>query len=138
MEPPHGPERTVLSVPLERTGASSSGRTWLVVAAWVLGLTGVATIGIGGRERGEAPPIAPAAIVPTEAAPTVVPNRAVPRAAAPIVYYRSLGDDGLVGGIVFGDNVPAASGPATSSRHLLPAAPGGASRSSRGAPRSSS
>ena len=114
MDRPTGTECSPVSVPLERTGGPSARRARLILASWALGLAGVTALGLSGHEaRSEAailPNAGTALPLPTLAATIPVP--AIQRIARPsVTRYRSLGDDGLAGGIVFGDNVPGAYGP---------------------------
>jgi hypothetical protein len=86
------------------------------VAAWTITLAAITWIGLAGHEREGS---APAAVVPITVIPATAPAVAttapatatdsrgtVRYIAAPVVIRHSLGEDGLVGGIVFGDKVP--------------------------------
>ena len=77
-----------------RPGRASGVRARLLVAAWLLGLAGVAGLAVVGRLPGPAPTPAPA---PDEA--ITRPNP--PRAAE---VRPTLGEDGLMGGLVFPDS----------------------------------
>lgn len=114
MDRPGMPERSALTVPLERMGGPSRRRAWLTAAAWALGLAGVTWLGLSGHEDGLTVAAAPGVAVssaPRATVATSAPRDVGPRIVPPIVHYRSLGDDGLVGGLPFGDNVPGAAGP---------------------------
>jgi hypothetical protein len=118
----HGNEsaRIVLAVPLGQARTFSPRRTRSLVVAWLLCLAGIVAIGVLARLPNVERP--PASIV--EAAGTRVAEiRLMPSGppgplaavssgepvgvpgAAP-TRRRTFGEDGLVGGIVFGDNVP--------------------------------
>ena len=112
------PERGALTVPLVSVGSASPRRARLVLTIWAVGLVAIASLGIAGREgEGNEPArVAPVAAIPASAPPaatvTVPASATVPRGtvryiAAPVVVRHTLGEDGLMGGIVFGDNVPA-------------------------------
>ncbi len=159
MGPPDSPERGALTVPLVRIERSSSRRAWLTAAVWTIGLAFLTWLGLGGRGAGAVPAAAPGPAEPLTPRSTPATSRvrnetrgAPARLTAPVVYHRTLGDDGLIGGIAFGDNVPApslttpvrddatrsAGRAARASRPRSGAAPGAGDRSSRAAPRSSS
>jgi hypothetical protein len=114
MDRPDEPGRVALTVPRAAVG-SSSGRARLAVAAWTITLAAIVCIGLAGHQReGEAPvAVVPVAVIP-RTAPTVataapatatVSRGTVRYIAAPVVIRHTFGEDGLVGGIVFGDNV---------------------------------
>lgn len=95
----------VVAAPLERTSAFSRRRTALAVVAWILGLVGVVALGVVGhlpqastRSATIDPVLAPASV------PTAASVRRATALSLP-THHRLLGDDGLVGGIVFGDNI---------------------------------
>jgi hypothetical protein len=113
------PDRVALSVPLATVGASSPGRARLALVVWAIGLAGIAWVGMAGHDAGSATPPAAAAVGAIPAATTAGAATTSPTAApvsrgtvrsilAPVLIRHTLGEDGLVGGIVFGDNVPPA------------------------------
>ncbi len=106
--------------PAGRGGRSSSSRARLVVGGWVLVLAGVAAVGLTGH--GAVSPVGPVppAMEPAEAtAGLAIPAATDARATTPRTTtspavaspHRSLGNDGLVGGLPFGDNVRPSDGP---------------------------
>jgi hypothetical protein len=116
VDPPERSDLAPIAVPLE-AARPSARRTRLVVAGWLLGLTAVVALGVSGHEPTPPAPIAPQAAnvtVPGPPSPSAAPGPTIrppvggPIARHPAPQHRSLGDDGLVGGIVFGDNVPPA------------------------------
>jgi hypothetical protein len=119
MDRPDEPERVALTVPLAAVGSSSSGRARLALAAWTITLAAIAWIGLAGHQReDEAPanvvpvaviPVTAAAVATTAPAAATVSRGTVRYIAAPVASRHTLGEDGLVGRIVFGDHVPALS-----------------------------
>ncbi len=108
MDRPGEIELTPVSVPVERIGGPSGRRTKLVLAGWALGLAGVAALGLSGHQ----PALDAASVSVADTAsppPKPAATNRVPAtqriAQSAITPQRTLGDDGLVGGIVFGDNV---------------------------------
>jgi hypothetical protein len=113
---PEGIDFATSAVSLGTPGRSPR-RTRFVVAGWLLALTAVAAVGVGGRERtptpvATAPEAAAAVTFAATPAPSVAPAPTIRASVThgpsrrPVPQYRSLGEDGLVGGIVFGDNIP--------------------------------
>jgi hypothetical protein len=111
--------RTAFAVRVEAVGASTPRRARLAVAIWTIGLAMTAWIGLAGHDDGGAakPVVAPAAAaLPTTAATPAaddIPATATPPLSRGTVQYisavairNSFGEDGLMGGIVFGNNVP--------------------------------
>jgi hypothetical protein len=105
------PERVGLTVPLATVGSGSPGRARLALAVWTIALATIAWIGLVGHDgEGGAPIVAaPAAAVSTPAPQTARATAPVSRGtvryvAAPIVSHHALGEDGVMGGIVFGTN----------------------------------
>jgi hypothetical protein len=107
------PSRVALTVALGAVETSSPRRARLAVVAWTLALAGIVWIGVTGREADEEAD-APIAAPPAAAAATTVPATAaatgsrgtVTYVSAPAVIHHTFGEDGLIGGIVFGDNIP--------------------------------
>ncbi len=104
-------------VPVQRSGSPAGRRVRLVVSGWLLGLAGVAALGLSGHAPPPQAAIAPEATIaqlpgtpsPSSTlapAPTMHAPVIDPIVRRPVVQYRVLGVDGLVGGIVFGTNVP--------------------------------
>jgi hypothetical protein len=83
-----------------------------VAAGWVVGLAGVVWLGLGGRGGGTVviadPGIAEGSSGPAiaTAAAAVEANRGERLPMPAIASHRTFGEDGLMGGIVFGDNIP--------------------------------
>ena len=110
------PECVGMTVPLETVASSSPGRARLALAIWAISLAGIAWIGLAGHEDGEGAPAGAATVaaIPASAAtatPAAPATAAVSRGtvrsvAAPVGVRRTFGEDGLMGGIAFGDNVP--------------------------------
>ena len=111
------PERGALTVPLVSVGSASPRRARLALAVWSIALVGMTWIGLAGHQGGG---LAPATVAPAAAVPATIPPTATatPRAAAvargtvryiaaSVAARHTLGEDGLVGGIVFGDSIPA-------------------------------
>jgi hypothetical protein len=102
------PERAELLVPLGRVASSSSRRTRLALAVWTIGLGAIAWIGLSWHDQVTAPPIQIAA-VPTAGQVMAVPAAAPEpprRAVPPPVQRHTFGEDGLMGGLAFGTNIP--------------------------------
>lgn len=91
-----------------RPGRASGIPTRLVIAAWLLGLAGVAGFAVAGRLPGPVPAPVPALDEPTNYANPPVThanppiNHANPTSAAEV--RPTLGEDGLMGGLVFADS----------------------------------
>ena len=93
-------------MPVEPIERGARGRAWLMASAWVIGLAGVIWIGLSGRGTDTAA-VADAGVAELRSALPTDASPATSSLAAPVVSHRTFGEDGLVGGIVFGDNVPA-------------------------------
>jgi hypothetical protein len=111
-DPPDRIELAPVLVPVQRSGGAAGRRARVVVAGWILGLAGVAALGLSGQEPAPESAVVPAAVPvpstsssPAPPAPTIE-RLPLPRIVGhPITYHRALGKDGLVGGIVFGNNI---------------------------------
>jgi hypothetical protein len=108
-----GAYRTLLAVAVVPSNAASSHRARTTALVWVVGLVGVVAIGLAGhlpQAPSQSTAVTQAAVAVTQAAaaesPSLASNVRGASTFAPPSTHRSLGDDGLVGGIVFGDNVP--------------------------------
>ena len=75
-----------------------------MIAAWLLILVGIVAIGVVARIPG-ADHASNEAVVAVPAT-TPLPTRGATASSPVPTPHHSLGEDGLMGGIVFGDNVP--------------------------------
>ena len=84
-----------------RPGRGSGTRARLLLAAWLLGLAGVAGFAVMGRLPGPLPEPEPITYAEPPITPAKPPSHANPPSAAEV--RPTLGDDGLMGGLVYPD-----------------------------------
>jgi hypothetical protein len=122
-ESPRTPRPQIgLTVPLERASTFSPRRARSAVAAWLLFLVSIVAVGVVGRLPDGEPVSNPAAkaegtrVAGVERSPAVPLVSPTTMSSRPTMLLRAastprhtFGEDGLVGGIVFGDNVPSLS-----------------------------